>query len=261
MTALQQHSYAQQQWTDIFSVLLQYANVFGSLEPEVDMLDVIKNQKFLYVLLPPLKQSETTTSLLGKLILTAIRKAVSVALGEGVEGMDDFQREVLKKRITPVPLGVVVLDEYGAYPIPGIDTLLAQVRSINTSVILSTQDYTSARAEGKDENSVRRAWANTQKIIFRNKDDETLKMLEQLIAEKEVLQESYIMVEDYYTHERAEKSTTRKKLFDPKLLQGFKNGAGILITDEDIVIFQSYWADAEEAKKVYLNHSSQYRSG
>lgn len=254
MDALQQHAYAQQQWTEIFSVLMRYNNIFGSLEPEIDLVDILKNQKFLYVLLPPLKQSPSTTSLLGKLVLTAITKAISTALGEQIEGLSEYQREVLRKRITPIPLGLMVLDEYGAYPIPGIDVLYAQVRSINVSMIVSTQDYTSARVEGKDENSVRRVWANSQKIILRVKDNETIKFLEETMPEVETFQTSYF-VDGNRTIEKPEVSVGKEKVFDPKMLQDFKNGLGCIITNADVGMVQFYWADAPEADVIYLNHS------
>lgn len=254
MDALQQHAYAQQQWTEIFSVLMRYNNIFGSLEPEIDMVDIIRNQKFLYVLLPPLKQSPSTTALLGKLVLTAITKAIATALGQQVEGLTEYQREILKARITPMPLALIVLDEYGAYPVPGIEILYAQVRSINASMLICTQDYTSARVEGKDENSVRKVWGNSQKIVLRVKDNETIKALEETMPEVEVLQTSYF-VDDDRIIDKPEVSVGKEKVFDPKILQDFKNGLGCIITNADVAIVQFYWADAPEADVVYLNHS------
>jgi len=250
--AFQQHAYAQQQWTDIFTTLASYDHIFSSLTPDVDMLDVLKNQKILYVLLPPLKQSSKTTNLLGKIILTMIRQAVATALGGPFENLSRMQKEILKDIITPKPLGLVVLDEYGAYPIEGLDVLLAQVRSINVSIILATQDYTSARVEGKDENSVRRAWGNTQKLVLRVKDDETLKMLKESMPEKAVLKSSVIEYDGYH-HEKADRTVEKEPIIDPKILQGLKNGAGVIITDEFPVLIQTYWADAKPAEFVEPN--------
>jgi len=259
MQMLQQHAYAQQQWTEIFSVLLRYSNIFGSLEPEVDPVDIIRNQKFLYVLLPPLKQSPATTELLGKLILTSLTKAIALALGGAVEGLTKEQRDILEKRLTAVPLGVFVLDEYGAYPIEGVETLLAQVRSINVSVWVSTQDYTSGRVEGNKESSARKMWANTQKIILRVKDMETLEFLEKVMPEVETIQQSYMLVDDKYIYEKTDASITKEKVFDVKRLQEFRNGAGVIITDTDVVVLQTYWADSPPADKINLNHSTAYR--
>ena len=259
-TELQQHAYAQQQWTEIFSTLLTYSNIFSSLEPEVDIKDILINQKILYVLLPPLKQSDKTTMLLGRLIITAIRKAVSYALGEEVEGLTARERAIYKRKITPVPLGLLVLDEYGAYPVEGIDTILAQVRSINISVILSTQDYTSARTQGQGaENAVKRAWANTQKLVLRVKDNETIKALEELLKEKDILVPSYISdLESGYTLRKTDVQKEKERVIDPKLLTGFKNGMGMIITDDTPIILQIYWADSDEADKTILNHSSKF---
>lgn len=254
--ASQQHAYAQQQWTQIFAVLTTYSYIFDTLEPEVDILDVLKNQKILYVLLPPLKQSASTTQLLGKLIVTAMRFAISKALGGYVENLDSKQKKILEEIITPRPLGLCIFDEYGSYPVEGIDTFLAQVRSINISVVLSTQDYTSARVGGKDENSVKRAWANTQKLILRVKDNETLDAIEKVIKKTSELTESFMEAElgGYMSQSTMSVSDEKKSSFDVSKLPGFKNGLGLLITDDEPIITQIYWADCEPADKVYLNH-------
>ena len=260
---LQQHGYAQQQWTDIFMTLTKYSHIFDSITPEVDLVDIIKNQKILYVLLPPLKQSPATTKLLGRIILYASRQAVGIALGGHIDRLTDVERDVLVSMITPQPLSVLVLDEYGSYPVEGLDTFLAQVRSINFSVLLSTQDYTSARAgQGEEkENTVKRAWANTQKFILRIKDDETLRMVAEYLKEKDVLTSQIISVEEgsYMEDIRYSVETQRKKVLDPKILTSLKNGCGVMITDDEPVIVQTYYADPPEAKVIRLFHSYLYR--
>ena len=255
--AIQQHSYAQQQWTDLMSTLNLYSHIFSSLTPDVDVLDILKNQKLLYVLLPPLKQSAKTTNILGRLIITSFRFAVSTALGGAFENLTATQKKIVAELITPRPLGLVILDEYGAYPVSGIDTLLAQVRSINVSVILSTQDYTSARVEGKDENSVKRVWANTQKLVLRIKDNETIDMLEKYMQEQYVAQPSAVMVDDY-VHFKADHSFQKDKIFDPKTLLKFKNGCGMMIADAEPVVIQTYWSDAPPAKFITLNKYTKF---
>lgn len=254
--ASQQHAYAQQQWTNIFAVLTTYSYIFDTLEPEVDILDILKNQKILYVLLPPLKQSASTTQLLGRLIITALRFTIAKALGGYVENLTNEQKKILEKIITPQPLGLCIFDEYGSYPVEGIDTFFAQVRSINISVILSTQDYTSARVGGKDENTVRKAWANTQKLILRVKDNETLDMIEKSLKKEEYIQESYIEGEfgHYIKQTSFQIGGDQKPVFDVAKLPGFKNGLGLFITDDEPVITQIYWSDAKPAPKVFLNH-------
>lgn len=253
--ASQQHAYAQQQWTNIFSVLNTYSYIFDTLEPEVDVLDILKNQKILYVLLPPLKQSASTTQLLGRLVVTAMRFAISKALGGYVENLNAKQKQILQEIITPRPLGLVVFDEYGSYPVEGIDTFLAQVRSINISVVLSTQDYTSARVGGKDENSVKRAWANTQKLVLRVKDSETLDNLEKIIRKRSEVSDSIVETEmDGFMTQATASFGTPQDRSSVDFLTGFKNGIGMLLTEEEPVITQIYWADAPPADEVYLNH-------
>ena len=257
--AVQQHSYGQQQWTKIFSALLAYDNIFGSLEPEVDLLDAIRNQKIVYFLLPPLKQSADTTALLGKLILSASRIAISYALGSAVEGLTKEQRAVLTARLTPIPLGLFILDEYGAYPIRGLDTILAQVRSINVSTIISTQDITSARAEGTDENSLKRIFANTQKVVLRALDKELFDFISPFLEGYKQLASSFLVdPETGYTFQKPEFSTEKGKVVDERVITAFKNGFALILTDDEPVLTQIYWADAEETDVLYLNKSTRF---
>lgn len=257
-TAVQQHSYAQQQWTNIMTTLKTYEHIFGAQVPDIDLVDVIRNQKIVYFLLPPLKQSADTTKILGTLILTAIKTAIATALGGEMEGLSSEQRKVFKKRITPIPLGLIILDEYGAYPIKGLDTILAQVRSINISTIISTQDITSARAEGQDENSLKRIFANTQKIILRNLDRETWEFLAPYFKEK-VVTTSYILdPETQYTYQKTEFSVQERNSNVEKLFSAFKNGLGIIITDDEPVVTQFYYSDAPQAKKIKLNKTQAF---
>lgn len=255
---VRQHGYVAQQWTDLFGTMNKFAHIFGSTNPEVDMLDVIQNNRVLYVLLPALSESPKTVNLLGKLMLASIRKAISYSLGSKVEGLTSRQREILIKRRTPFPVGLLVLDEYGAYPIKGLDVILAQVRSINISTIVSTQDFTSARAEGSDENAVKRIWANTDtKLILKVKDTETLEQLQKLLKEKPKAQWSYQYDPDSgYTHRNVASVNIQKEfLFDPKLIPSFRNGFCFIIPENEPIPTQIYWADAEEAKELRLLRS------
>ena len=258
-TAIQQHAYAQQQWTNIMSTLRTYDHVFGDLYPDVDLVDVLRNQKIVYFLLPPLKQSADTTKILGTLILSAIRTAIATALGGEVENLTDVQRKVFKKRITPVPLGLLILDEYGAYPIRGLDTILAQVRSINVSTIIATQDVTSARAEGQDENALRRVFANTQKIILRNLDKETWEFFAPYFQETKATTGFYVDPETYFAYQKTDYTTTDKSESLARLFSAFKNGFGIVITDDEPIFVQFYYSDAPMAKVIKLNKTQAFK--
>jgi hypothetical protein len=250
--AIEQHGYANQQWTDIFSQIETYAHIFGASNPDVDFVEVLKNNKIVYVLLPALKFDPKLTDLLGKMVVQAIRQACSVVLGGKIE-MHKDEKEILESRYKPKPLGMIVLDEYGAYPVSGLDTIFAQVRSLNISFIVSVQDYQSLRPEGTNDGGAKRVWANASKIVFLIKDDETLDKLRKYIKEKYTTR---FQTKSYSTTEITQTSdVVVEKLaeFDPSDLVKVQYGFGIALIDTP-VFFQSFWADAPVPEYLNLLH-------
>jgi energy-coupling factor transporter ATP-binding protein EcfA2 len=249
-----QHNYAQQQWTLLFTAFDKFSHVFGATDPDVDMLDILRNNKVLYVLLPVLEQDKKSAEILGKTVVMAIKSAASTALGGKIEGLTNTQLNIVESRITPIPLGLVVLDEYGAYPVPDIDTLAAQVRSINMSFWLSTQDYTSARVGGTDENSVKRVWANTSKVVLKLEDPETRDNLERLIKEKYVATVSGATQLDSSTETpEATVSVQKEKWIDLEKTSRFDKGMSLWIVNGKPAYVQCFWADQPEIDRLLLN--------
>ncbi len=252
--ALTQHGYAQQQWTRLFNVFEVYSHIFGSLEPEVDMIDVLANNKLLYFLLPPLEQDPSTTEILGRAIVSAIRSASAVALGYKLHGVSSTQQTIIESLIKPTPIGLVVLDEYGAYPVPGIDVIFAQCRSIRVSTWIATQDLTSARVGGKDEGSLLRAFANTNKLILGIKDIETLQKVSQVVPSKKILsRDSYTVVDG--AHEIAERTATVKEVSPVEVIKEltkFETGFSYAFIDGRDAFVQINYAD-EEPTTIRLN--------
>jgi hypothetical protein len=248
--AQKQHGFAMQQWTDIFSQIEVYSHIFGSTNPDIDFVDVIKNNKILYVLLPAMKADQSTVDLLGKMIVLAIKQACSVALGGKVE-MSRDEKKIFKSRITPKPLGLVVLDEYGAYPVSGLDVIFAQVRSLNISFMVSVQDYQSLRPEGKDEGGAKRAWANSSKIVFLIKDEETLEKLQKYMKRKYITKFATKVYSTTDVVQTADATLEAIDEFDPRILVSAQYGFGLAFVDRP-VLFQAYWADAPVPERVEL---------
>ena len=250
-----QHNYAQQQWTKIFSTFERFSHIFGSLEPEIDMLEVIRNNRVLYVLLPALEQDREGAATLGRIVVTAIKAATSKALGGKLEGLTNTQMDIVESRITPQPLGVVVLDEYGAYPVQDIDTLTAQLRSINISLWLATQDYTSARVGGKDETSVKRVWANTLlKVIMKIEDNETKRELEQLMLKDYVATIQRATRLDGSTEEiDFDLSLQQESIISPQVVGKMDKGMSIMVAHGRASYVQVFWADQKPIERLVLN--------
>jgi len=248
--AQKQHGFAMQQWTEIFSQIEVFSHIFGSTNPDIDFVDIIKNNKILYVLLPAMKSDQKTVDLLGKMIVLAIKQACSVALG-GKVNMTKDEKKIYKSRITPKPLGLIVLDEYGAYPVSGLDTIFAQVRSLNISFMVSVQDYQSLRVEGKDEGGARRVWANSSKIVFLIKDNETLQKLQEYMKKKYITKFASKVYSTTDVMQTADATIEAIDEFDPRSLLSAQYGFGLAFVDRP-VLFQAYWADAPIPDRIEL---------
>ncbi|MBX6423395.1 type IV secretory system conjugative DNA transfer family protein [Thermosulfurimonas sp. F29] len=137
---VKQHGFAAQQWDAALDLLGgTYGAITATRNPDIDMLDVIKNSRILYVLLPSLGKSEATLQQMGKMILAVIKIALNELLGKTVVGeAKEIERQV--RRVRPLLPHVCILDEYGSYAVKGFSTVLAQARSLNYAVGISAQE-------------------------------------------------------------------------------------------------------------------------
>lgn len=189
--AIQQHAYAQQQWERLFNVFTAYKHIMAQSKSEINPLDLIADNQILYVLLPPLEKAKEEVEILGKIIIMTIKNFAGVALGGEYISSYSTIKNIAKDKFTPKPFTFINLDEYGAYPVGDIDTILAQVRSLNMSVALGIQDFVSLKASGADETAQKRALANTSKIVFKVKDKDVIEWLDTMIAEQEIEKSEY----------------------------------------------------------------------
>ena len=188
---MMQHSYAQQQWEQLFNVFAAFKHILAQSKSEINPVDVIADNQILYVLLPPLELSRSQVEILGKIIIATIKAFAGSALGGEYIGIHQTIKNIAKDKFTPKPFTLINLDEYGAYPVADLDTILAQVRSLNMSVALGIQDFVSLKASGTDETAQKRALANTSKIIFKVADKDVIEWLEAMINEEEVESSEY----------------------------------------------------------------------
>lgn len=189
--AIQQHAYAQQQWDNLFTTLAPYSHIFSQAQSEIELVSLFRDNQILYVLLPVLELSKEQTTFLGKIIIASIKSYAAAALGGEVLTAHKTINRIYKDKITPKPFTLIVLDEYGSYPVDDLDTILAQVRSINMAVMLGIQDIVSLKASGSNETSKERALANTTKIVFKIQDKTAVNWLEEMVNEETVEDATY----------------------------------------------------------------------
>jgi hypothetical protein len=114
----------------------KFGAVFNTYIPEIDMTDIVLNNKCLYVMLPTMGK-DTAALNLGKMILSDLRTAVY-----NVQGM--------QKEMRPTPPFLVFADEMGSYVMQGIARLFEQARSAGICMIPAFQTFANLRAISPD---------------------------------------------------------------------------------------------------------------
>lgn len=242
-TASQQHSYAVQQWQGLFLTFNTFSHVMGSPFPEISMENIIKNNQILYVLLPALELSSEQTMTLGRMILTSVKESTSKALGGEKMNITTTQRNIYIDRLKPKPLFSIIADEYGSYAVPGgtLATMTQQLRSMNISIMICVQDKVSLKAGGGDEAGQLKALANSSKIALQLADDETVEYLKRIILEEEKAQEDYSTTALGEIVRTGSIKLEKELMLDPKICQSFEKGMGLLVTDGEPIVFQSFY--------------------
>lgn len=259
--AVQQHAYAQQQWTNLFNTFTMYKHIFGQSKSEIRPEKILKDNKFLYTLLPPLELQAAQVEILGKLQVMAIKEVAALALGGAKLSQHITIGNIFRDRFTPKPFTLVVLDEYGAFPVDGIDTILAQVRSLNMSVIISVQDLVSLKPGGKGDTAQKRALANLTKLFYKIEDDDVIKWVEGMVSKHEV--EVPEVHYDAGGNLVADTKVATKDVenFDPKKLRDFDKGFGVLQkngTEFGTTYVQTFFRGGEP-KSIFVKKYRPYR--
>ncbi|EJI0186975.1 TraM recognition domain-containing protein [Salmonella enterica] len=145
-----QHGFLTQQFSRMLAMFNDvYGHIFSSDAGDIDISDVLHNDRTLVVLIPALELSKSESANLGKLYISAKRMVIARDLGYQLEGKS---RDVLtsKKFKNPFPFPDVH-DELGSYFAPGMDDLAAQMRSLGIMLVISAQDIQRFVAQFKGE--------------------------------------------------------------------------------------------------------------
>jgi intracellular multiplication protein IcmO len=110
----------------------KFGEVFNTYAPEIDLTDIIMNNKFLYVMLPTMGKDAAALNL-GKMILSDLRTAV-------------YNVQAIKKINRPTPPFLVFADEMGSYVMPGIARLFEQARSAHICMLPAFQSFANLSA-------------------------------------------------------------------------------------------------------------------
>lgn len=105
----------------------KFGKVFNTTTPEIDLTEIVKNNKMLYVMLPTMGKDAAALNL-GKMVLSDLRTAVA-------------KLQALTKAERPNPPFMVFADEMGSYVMPGISRVFEQARSAGVMMIPAFQTF------------------------------------------------------------------------------------------------------------------------
>ena len=137
--AAEQYGFLAMQLTKpLGSLADDFGHIFRTPFGEVDIEDVVLNRRILVVLLPALQKAPEEMRNCGKIVVAMLKMMMGKAAGSEVDGS---KRAIIDARPTrsPSPF-IVVLDEAGYYMVKGIDTMMAQARSLGFMIVIAGQD-------------------------------------------------------------------------------------------------------------------------
>lgn len=145
-----QHGFASMYFNrPIQSLASTYSDLYDSPWGEIRLEDVIANRRILVIVLPVLEKSPAELRGLAKLILSSIRSAVALGLGNRAEGERAEVIENLPTRSETISL--VIADEYAYQLSDGFAAVAAQARSLGVGVVFAGQDLAGIRRAGQEE--------------------------------------------------------------------------------------------------------------
>ena len=104
----------------------------------MDIEDVVLNRRILVVLLPALQKAPEEMRNCGKIVVAMLKMMMGRAAGSMLEGSKLSLVDARPTR-SPSPF-IAILDEAGYYMVKGIDTMMAQARSLGFMIIIAGQD-------------------------------------------------------------------------------------------------------------------------
>lgn len=138
---LEQFSYAE----GYFSLTMaNFSGTFGHIYEhtalaEADFVDVVLHNRILLVAIPAMQQSSEEISSLGKIVLAALKVALSQGLGGDNAG--DYEDTIGSLPVDQRVPTVTIIDEYPAIVVEGFATAATQGRSVGMVCVFSGQDF------------------------------------------------------------------------------------------------------------------------
>ncbi|CAA6822106.1 MAG: Unknown protein [uncultured Sulfurovum sp.] len=165
-------------WESILTTLgSNYGNIFNASEPDVDLFEIVQNNKMLWIVLPTM-ESEETARRLGKLFLGIIKSVADKKIKTSYEPKIPF---------------LFLLDEFGSFGIVGFGLFMSKARALGMSVWLYFQSVSQLDVIDGGKGLERKQILNICNTlgIMKNNDTELAKELSNLVPEEVFLDKEY----------------------------------------------------------------------
>ncbi|CAG9260962.1 TraG-D_C domain-containing protein [Burkholderia diffusa] len=247
-----QHGYLTGQFARTLAMMMDtYGFIFADKYPDIDMLDVLLNDRLLVVMIPSLEKSAPEAAALGKLYISSIRLMMAQNLGYRLEGT---KAEVLDAKATNAPNpSVIISDELAYYFAEGIAVMFAQARSLGFMMIAAVQDVQGLkRGEAGEEWASMFANTKVKWTLALEDTEDTYELFKKAAGDGyySVLSGHDASVSTFATTNTAQKhsSIERREKINGQALKKLNSGQGVVIFKDAAVPSASYYIDDRDKK-------------
>ena len=230
--------------------------LFADKYPEIDMLDVLLNNRVLVVTIPSLEKSASEAASLGKLYISSIRLMMAQNLGYRMEGT---KAEVLDSKATNAPNPYMIIsDELAYYFAEGIAVMFAQARSLGFMMVAAVQDVQGLKRGDASQESAsmiantKAKWTlaledpeDTFELIKKAGGDAYYSVLSGYDANNGTFASSY-QAQTVASVERKERITLNE-------LKNLNSGEGLMIFKNSVIPSVSFYIPDEHKKTAKLS--------
>lgn len=161
-----------------------YGHIFMVGHPEMDARDIVFKNRICVTLLPSMEKSSGELGSLATGVLASIRGAMSLGLGDRLEGS---RSETVSNGLgaTKIPT-LIINDEYAYMAVKDFAVTAAQARGLKFCIIFGTQDY--AGMKRVDAGEAEQIIENTviKQIMRGQMTGDTLSLIQQLVGKKTI---------------------------------------------------------------------------
>lgn len=245
-----QHGYLTGQFSRILSMMMDsYGYIFNDLYSEVDISDVLLNNRILIGLIPSMEKSEEEAAALGKLIMSCVRLMMAKNLGYMLEGTKAEVMDI-KATNTPYPTPIISDELSFWFPVGSMAVMYAQARQLNFFMIAAFQDVQGLkRSEGAQEVATLIANTKFKYCLALEDPDETYDLFRKAGGQASVSvvsghDSSDSLLGTAWSSQQSTRVELRDRI-DILELKGLDAGQGLMIFKDSVVRTASFYVPSQ----------------